>query len=493
MVTIEAVPIAVVRPKSRMTRSRPCFDDGALTRVFKFPSRTYPKSSYYLTSSEVIIRIKKARKKWKLVVPKKRVVSYRTNRWFAKPRWIELELTFTQASRLGLVEPRATPPEAARDANSEPTTEDDSATTNESDVDASTLEPSTVENCSEHEIAMQAESNSDDTSDFELVLDQTEELGQAPSAAELDVDLPALVAPRAPIEDLNPPSIAPIAAPDKPHTTEKKARTGWLVVVSALVLVSGIGSWFSLGSSYFTEEAGVSPCSRTRTAMPCAEIAQATQTTEDQNAQIPAPSSRSATVTASNAEIVTQVTAVDVSAEQRTSIKAAESGDRLPASQQIRTGSIESAFPTTISTGSNRASAAGVVTSGSNTLQNAQDGCPNLGTEAQSITILFDYASPDLDRTTVAALTSFAGKLKSCPSTTVVIEGHTDSDGHEDRNETLSWRRAEAVRERLISAGAVPEQLSSIGYGQSRPYLPNVSAENKRKNRRVTLAVGHRG
>ena len=60
-----------------------------------------------MTDTEIIIRIKKARKKWKLVVPKKRVVSYRTNRWFAKPRWIELELTYTQAAKLGLAAPRS--------------------------------------------------------------------------------------------------------------------------------------------------------------------------------------------------------------------------------------------------------------------------------------------------------------------------------------------------------------------------------------------------
>ena len=59
-----------------------------------------------MTSTEIIIRIKKARKKWKLVVPKKRIASYRTNRWFAKPRWIEIELTYTQASKLRLVEPK---------------------------------------------------------------------------------------------------------------------------------------------------------------------------------------------------------------------------------------------------------------------------------------------------------------------------------------------------------------------------------------------------
>ena len=94
------------QPKARTKRPRPTFDDGSVTRVFKFPSKAYPRSSYYVTSTEIIIRIKKARKKWKLVVPKKRVAAYRTNRWFAKPRWVEIELTYTQALKHGLVEPR---------------------------------------------------------------------------------------------------------------------------------------------------------------------------------------------------------------------------------------------------------------------------------------------------------------------------------------------------------------------------------------------------
>ena len=98
---------AMPAPAKRPRRPRPTFEDGALTRVFKFPSKTYPRSSYYVTGTEIIVRIKKARKKWKLIIPKKRVVSYRTNRWFAKPRWIALELTYTQAVKLGLVEARA--------------------------------------------------------------------------------------------------------------------------------------------------------------------------------------------------------------------------------------------------------------------------------------------------------------------------------------------------------------------------------------------------
>src|SRR6478736_6026635 len=104
--TLQIAAGGEARPKARTKRPRPTFDDGSVTRVFKFPSKAYPRSSYYVTSTEIIIRIKKARKKWKLVVPKKRVAAYRTNRWFAKPRWVEIELTYTQALKHGLVEPR---------------------------------------------------------------------------------------------------------------------------------------------------------------------------------------------------------------------------------------------------------------------------------------------------------------------------------------------------------------------------------------------------
>jgi hypothetical protein len=51
------------QPKARTKRPRPTFDDGSVTRVFKFPSKTYPRSSYYLTSTEIIMRIKESAEK----------------------------------------------------------------------------------------------------------------------------------------------------------------------------------------------------------------------------------------------------------------------------------------------------------------------------------------------------------------------------------------------------------------------------------------------
>jgi len=115
--------------------------------------------------------------------------------------------------------------------------------------------------------------------------------------------------------------------------------------------------------------------------------------------------------------------------------------------------------------------------------------CRELHAASQSINISFGYASSRLDQAILPALESFAARLRSCPSTKVIIEGHTDSDGRAAWNRSLSVHRAKAVLEQLVHAGVPRSQLSAIGFGQSRPYAPNVSAKNKRSNRRAALVV----
>jgi outer membrane protein OmpA-like peptidoglycan-associated protein len=119
--------------------------------------------------------------------------------------------------------------------------------------------------------------------------------------------------------------------------------------------------------------------------------------------------------------------------------------------------------------------------------------CRELGAAGQSIHISFDYASSGLKQAALPALEAFAAKLRSCPSAKVVVEGHTDSDGRAASNQSLSVRRAKAVLSHLVHAGVPPSQLSAVGFGQSRPYAPNVSAKNKSSNRRVALVVDLRG
>lgn len=68
------------------------------------------------------------------------------------------------------------------------------------------------------------------------------------------------------------------------------------------------------------------------------------------------------------------------------------------------------------------------------------------------------------------------------------IEGHTDGDGSDGYNQTLSENRAKAIYDLLISKYQVPSsQLETVGYGESRPIGDNETSEGKAKNRRVEL------
>lgn len=74
-------------------------------------------------------------------------------------------------------------------------------------------------------------------------------------------------------------------------------------------------------------------------------------------------------------------------------------------------------------------------------------------------------------------------------SKTVLVEGHTDSRGSEQRNMRLSQARANAVREYLIGRGFEADRLRAIGRGEQEPLVSNDSAEGRANNRRVVLVV----
>ena len=67
------------------------------------------------------------------------------------------------------------------------------------------------------------------------------------------------------------------------------------------------------------------------------------------------------------------------------------------------------------------------------------------------------------------------------------VAGHTDSDGADKANETLSLARAESVKTYLVSKGVPAEQLTTKGYGETVPIADNNSEEGKSKNRRTEL------
>ena len=71
----------------------------------------------------------------------------------------------------------------------------------------------------------------------------------------------------------------------------------------------------------------------------------------------------------------------------------------------------------------------------------------------------------------------------------VEVQGHTDNTGTPDHNKQLSDGRAAAVVAWLTAHGVGSDRLTPTGYGQSKPLVPNVTAGNRAKNRRVQFII----
>ena len=100
--------------------------------------------------------------------------------------------------------------------------------------------------------------------------------------------------------------------------------------------------------------------------------------------------------------------------------------------------------------------------------------------------IQFEVASPRLRPESKRVLQDVADGLRVTPDLRLVIEGHTDSTGNTAQNLDLSRRRAESVKQALISEfGIAPDRLQTAGYGATRPIAANDTADGRAKNRRV--------
>ncbi len=89
-------------------------------------------------------------------------------------------------------------------------------------------------------------------------------------------------------------------------------------------------------------------------------------------------------------------------------------------------------------------------------------------------------------------LQAVAAALQDNPTGGILVEGHTDSVGSQAANEDLSRRRAEAVRNFLISQGVDKDRIRAEGLGSSRPIADNKSAEGRANNRRVEIVIQKR-
>lgn len=103
--------------------------------------------------------------------------------------------------------------------------------------------------------------------------------------------------------------------------------------------------------------------------------------------------------------------------------------------------------------------------------------------------ITFEPGSATLTAPGRAVAAEAAAILAANPAVRVRIEGHTDTDGPAAANLALSQARAQAVLAALVAAGIAPGRLTAAGFGETRPKVPDTTAENQATNRRVDFVV----
>ena len=103
--------------------------------------------------------------------------------------------------------------------------------------------------------------------------------------------------------------------------------------------------------------------------------------------------------------------------------------------------------------------------------------------------VLFDTGSYTLKPGAREKLAKISGIVLAHPGLNLQIEGHTDSVGTDEFNQSLSERRADSVRDFLAQQGVPASSISARGFGKTQPVASNDTPEGRQRNRRVELVV----
>jgi outer membrane protein OmpA-like peptidoglycan-associated protein len=106
-----------------------------------------------------------------------------------------------------------------------------------------------------------------------------------------------------------------------------------------------------------------------------------------------------------------------------------------------------------------------------------------------SDTLLFATDAYELSAKATPVLNTLLGRLQDMNFSSVEVIGHTDDRGAEDYNLELSKKRAGSVARYFINKGIDTSKLEISGKGEQQPLVPNDSAANRSKNRRVEIVV----
>jgi peptidoglycan-associated lipoprotein len=103
--------------------------------------------------------------------------------------------------------------------------------------------------------------------------------------------------------------------------------------------------------------------------------------------------------------------------------------------------------------------------------------------------VLFDYNEANLDEGDRGTLQKQAAWLAKYPQVTLTIEGHCDERGTREYNIALGARRAQAVKEYLVSLGVNSSRLDTISYGKERPVCVESNESCWAQNRRAVSVI----
>lgn len=103
--------------------------------------------------------------------------------------------------------------------------------------------------------------------------------------------------------------------------------------------------------------------------------------------------------------------------------------------------------------------------------------------------VFFDTNSTTLSQQGATTVGEAANVAKSVPNARVTVTGYTDTDGSPAYNQQLSARRADAVKNALVSNGIAPQAISMNGAGEGGLLIETPDQTKNEKNRRVQIVV----
>ena len=103
--------------------------------------------------------------------------------------------------------------------------------------------------------------------------------------------------------------------------------------------------------------------------------------------------------------------------------------------------------------------------------------------------LLFDFDSDRIKPEAAKNLQELANSLNKFGNSNLLIVGHTDSQGEDAYNMSLSQRRANAASAYLQSQGVPSARISTSGRGESEPVATNDTDAGRQLNRRVEVAI----